>query len=280
MNKKLLVLDIDGTLTNSKKEITPATKAAIKEILEEGHLVMLASGRPTPGVRKYEAELELAKYGGYLLTYNGARITRCSDNKDIFTQSFSKEYVHKLYDYCCKRNLGIVTYEDFEDTKEPYVICGRTADKYLTWEAEINNLPFVQVDNFKERINRDVYKVLMSADPAESEEIENELKELYGSEFHITRSEPFFVEATSTGVDKAKAIARVTDILGIKHENVIACGDGFNDTSMVKYAAIGVAMANAQAAVKKVADFITSSNDEDGIVKVIDRFILCPQNVA
>ena len=280
MNKKLLVLDIDGTLTNSKKEITPATKAAIKEILEEGHLVMLASGRPTPGVRKYEAELELAKYGGYLLTYNGARITRCSDNKDIFTQSFSKEYVHKLYDYCCKRKLGIVTYEDFEDTKEPYVICGRTADKYLTWEAEINNLPFVQVDNFKERINRDVYKVLMSADPAESEEIENELNELYGSEFHITRSEPFFVEAMSTGVDKAKAIARVTDILGIKHENVIACGDGFNDTSMVKYAAIGVAMANAQAAVKKVADFITSSNDEDGIVKVIDRFILCPQNVA
>ena len=120
----------------------------------------------------------------------------------------------------------------------------------------------------------------MSADPAESEEIENELNELYGSEFHITRSEPFFVEAMSTGVDKAKAIARVTDILGIKHENVIACGDGFNDASMVKYAAIGVAMANAQAAVKKVADFITSSNDEDGIVKVIDRFILCPQNVA
>ena len=124
MEKKLLVLDIDGTLTNSKKEITPATKRALKRIMEEGHLVMLASGRPTPGVRKYEAELAMGKYGGYLLTYNGARITRCSDNKDIFTRKFSMEYVHKLYDYCCEKDMGIVTYDDLEDTKDPYVICG------------------------------------------------------------------------------------------------------------------------------------------------------------
>lgn len=280
MDKKLLVLDIDGTLTNSKKEITPATKAALRRIMEAGHLVMLASGRPTPGVRRYEAELELAKYGGYLLTYNGARITRCSDNKDIFTQKFRMEDVHKLYDYCCEKDLGIVTYEDFEDTNDPYVISGRKTDEYLIWEAKINDLPIREVADFKEKINRDVYKVLMTADPEISEDIEKELNTLYGTEFHITRSEPFFVEAMSTGVDKAGAIARMTELLGIKHENVIACGDGFNDTSMVKYAAIGVAMANAQAAVKKVADYITSSNDEDGIVKVIDRFIMHIPNVA
>ena len=275
MEKKLLVLDIDGTLTNSKNEITPATKRALKRIMEEGHLVMLASGRPTPGVRKYEAELEMGKYGGYLLTYNGARITRCSDNKDIFTRKFSMEYVHKLYDYCCEKDMGIVTYDDFEDTKDPYVICGRRPDKYLEWEAKINGLPLVSVDDFKKKVNRDVYKVLMTADPEVSEGIEKELQGMYGDRFNITRSEPFFVEAINSEVDKAKAIERVIEILGIEHKNVIACGDGFNDTSMVKYAAVGVAMANAQAAVKRVADFITSSNDEDGIVKVIDRFILC-----
>ncbi|SEF65355.1 hypothetical protein SAMN04487934_10243 [Eubacterium ruminantium] len=275
MDKKLLVLDIDGTLTNSKKEITLPTKNALRRIMEEGHLVMLASGRPTPGVRRYEEELEMAKYGGYLLTYNGARITRCSDNKDIFTRKFSKEYVHKLYDYCCEKNMGIVTYEDFEDTADPYVICGREPDKYLEWEAKINGLPLKPVKNFKERIDRDVYKVLMTADPEISEGLEKELQGMYGQYFNITRSEPFFVEAMNSEVDKAKAIEKVIDILGIEHKNVIACGDGFNDTSMVKYAAIGVAMANAQNAVKRVADFITSSNDEDGIVKVIDRFILC-----
>ena len=78
MQEKVLVLDIDGTLTNSKKEITEATKQGIWNILQHGHKVILASGRPTPGMRKCEEELELKKYGGYLLSFNGARIVECS----------------------------------------------------------------------------------------------------------------------------------------------------------------------------------------------------------
>ena len=77
MNKKVLVLDIDGTLTNSRKEITPVTKKVIQDIMKKGHKVILASGRPTPGMRRYEAELELEKYGGYLLSYNGAKVIDC-----------------------------------------------------------------------------------------------------------------------------------------------------------------------------------------------------------
>ena len=155
MNKKLLVLDIDGTLTNSKKEITPKTREALISIMEEGHLVMIASGRPTQGVRKYEEELGLKKYGGYLLTYNGARITRCKDNKDICTTKFSKEYVHALYDYCCEKDMGIVTYEDFEDTPKPYIISGRRTDEYLMLEANINNLDIRVSEDFKKDINRE-----------------------------------------------------------------------------------------------------------------------------
>lgn len=274
MNKKLLVLDIDGTLTNSKKEITPKTREALISIMEEGHLVMIASGRPTQGVRKYEEELGLKKYGGYLLTYNGARITRCKDNKDICTTKFSKEYVHALYDYCCEKDMGIVTYEDFEDTPKPYIISGRRTDEYLMLEANINNLDIRVSEDFKKDINRDVYKVLMTADPSVSEGLEKDLIDRFGAEFHITRSEPFFIEAMNTEVDKAKSIAKVIDILGIDHESVIACGDGFNDISMVEYAAIGVAMGNAQQAVKDVADYITATNDEDGLVEVIEKFIL------
>ena len=84
MKKKLLVLDIDGTLTNSKKEITPKTKEKIKEILELGHMVMIASGRPTPGVQRYVDELELKKYGGYTITFNGARVVDCATGEDIY----------------------------------------------------------------------------------------------------------------------------------------------------------------------------------------------------
>ena len=77
-NEKVLVLDIDGTLTNSRKEITPSTKEAIQDVMRRGHKVILASGRPTPGMRRYEQELELEKYGGYLLSFNGGRIVDCS----------------------------------------------------------------------------------------------------------------------------------------------------------------------------------------------------------
>ena len=76
--RKALVLDIDGTLTNSRKEITPKTAEAIKHIMELGHAVVLASGRPTPGMKRYEKELELYKYGGYLLSFNGARVVECA----------------------------------------------------------------------------------------------------------------------------------------------------------------------------------------------------------
>ena len=85
---KLLVLDIDGTLTNSKKEISPETKRAIKLIQERGHKVMLASGRPTPGLRKFEKELELEKSGGYLLSFNGGRIINCRTGNVVFQKTF------------------------------------------------------------------------------------------------------------------------------------------------------------------------------------------------
>ena len=77
MEKKLLVLDIDGTLVNNEKEITPRTKDALIRAMEAGHSVMIASGRPTPGVQKYVDELRLAEFGGYTLTYNGARVQDC-----------------------------------------------------------------------------------------------------------------------------------------------------------------------------------------------------------
>jgi Cof subfamily protein (haloacid dehalogenase superfamily) len=89
----------------------------------------------------------------------------------------------------------------------------------------------------------------------------------------IYRSEPYFLEVLPKGIDKAQTLAVLLDKLGLTKEEVIACGDGFNDLSMVKFAGLGVAMANAQDIVKENADYITLSNDEDGIAHVIEKFI-------
>ena len=84
MSYQIIVLDLDGTLTNSKKEITPKTKAALMKIQEEGKIVVLASGRPTPGILHLADELELQKYGGYILSYNGAKIINCKTKEIVY----------------------------------------------------------------------------------------------------------------------------------------------------------------------------------------------------
>ena len=95
----------------------------------------------------------------------------------------------------------------------------------------------------------------------------------FGDVLNIFRSEPYFMELTPPGVDKAKSLERLLKLTGVEREELIACGDGFNDVSMIQYAGLGVAMANAQDAVKAVADEVTLSNDEDGVALIVEKYM-------
>lgn len=102
--------------------------------------------------------------------------------------------------------------------------------------------------------------------------------EKYGDRIDVGRSEPFFLELLPKHVDKAASLGKLCEALGQPKEDLIACGDGFNDRSMIAFAGLGVAMANAQDVVKEVADYVTLSNDEDGVAHVIEKFILAKAN--
>ncbi len=264
-DKKLLVLDIDGTLTNSKKEITDATKNAIQKIQQDGHIVVIASGRPTPGTAKVANELELDKTGGYVLSYNGARITDWKTKEVIYQNTLDNEIIPDLYSYAKENNLGLVTYQ------EQNVVTGTRHDDYMELEARINGIPIVDVDNFPEFVDFDVNKCLLTAPVDCAKEHEDSISEMLNNA-NVCRSEPFFIEVMPQGVDKAASLDKLVQILDMKQENTICCGDGFNDLSMIQYAGVGVAMENAQDEVKNHADFITKSNDDDGIVHVIETF--------
>lgn len=268
MNEKVLVLDIDGTLTNSKKEITPATKQAIQDILKNGHKVMLASGRPTPGMRRYEKELELESFGGYLLSFNGAKVVECRTGEIVYQRLLPLSIIPSLYGFAKNNGCGLITY--LGDT----VISAFQPDEYVALEARINGLPIKTVDNFKEFVDFEINKCLLTAPADKAAVFERELQEKYGEVASVYRSEPFFIEVMPKNVDKAASLARVLEAIGMTKEAAICCGDGFNDISMIKYAGVGVAMGNAQAVVKEAADYITAANDEDGLVEVINRFIL------
>lgn len=281
MERKLLVLDIDGTLVDSSKAITPGVRDAIHEMLSAGHQVCLASGRPTPGIRHVASALELNKRGGLALNFNGALVTDLKSGEVVYEKKVARKFVRELYDFACEKDLGILTYArdigrtgDYPKSEAPLVIFGRRPDPYLEDEANLNDLPWVLADDFVGAIDYDPYKILFTMDPSRGEELENELASRYPGVLNIMRSEPYFLEACPLGIDKGACLDLLVPSLGFTRENTICCGDGFNDLTMVKWAGLGVAMGNAQQVVKDVAKYIAPSNDEDGVAHVIRKFIL------
>lgn len=267
-DKKILVLDIDGTLVNSKKEITPETLKYLIRIQEEGHIVALASGRPYPGMEGYAKKIGLDKFGGYALSFNGGKIINCKTKETVFEKAIPNRFAPLIYEYAKKNNIGMVTY------KEDSVITGTEIDEYMEYEARLNYMTIRQVEDFISFVDFDMIKCLLTARPEVAPAHEENLRKLFEAELNVFRSEPYFIEITTKGVDKAESLDGLLKSIGIPRESSICCGDGFNDLTMVKYAGIGVAMDNAQQIVKDNADYITASCDDDGIVEVIKKFIL------
>lgn len=267
MSYRIIVLDLDGTLTNSRKEITKPTKDALLEIQEAGCKVVLASGRPTPGVAGLAKELELAKYGGYMLAFNGGRIIDCKTGQVIYQKTLPPETIPEIYEAALKHGVGIITYTEDE------IIAGTAIDRYMEKEQMINQVPIRQVDNFTEYVDFPVNKCLLTGDGDYLAEVEVKMQKQFGKYLGIYRSEPFFLEVVPQNIDKAHSLLKLLSSIGMTAEEMICCGDGFNDISMIECAGLGVAMENAQELVKASADYITKSNDEDGILHVIRKFL-------
>lgn len=268
MNEKILVLDIDGTLTTSTKDISTETKKGLIMIQERGHIVMLASGRPTPGMMRYAEELELEKYGGYLLSFNGAKIINCKTGEIAYQRTLPPFIIPSLYRFAKKNGCGLITYCGDQ------IISGTGIDEYIELESRINGMEVKCVNDFVNYVDFEVNKCLMTAPVEKAEDILKVLQEKYSDSLSIYRSEPFFIEIMPKNVDKATSLDHMLVTVGLKREDAICCGDGYNDITMIAYAGVGVAMANAREEVKAVADYITKSNDEDGLVDVIDKYIL------
>ena len=130
-------------------------------------------------------------------------------------------------------------------------------------------MPIKHIDSFKETVNFSVNKVLLTGEPDYAKRIIDEFKEPYGESLSIYRSAPFFIEVMAQGIDKAASLQMLIEQLGIKQEEVISFGDGYNDLSLIEFAGMGVAMANAVDEVKQRANYITLSNDEEGIYECL-----------
>ena len=268
MPYKLLVLDLDGTLTNNRKEITAHTLATLLKAQEKGLKIVLASGRPTYGVAPLANKLQMDKYEGYILSYNGGEIIDWKTGELMYKNLLNNEVLPYLYQCAKDNDFAIVTYDG------EFVLTENPEDEYVKKEAHLNAMKIKKVDNFLEAIRHPIAKCLIVGEQNRLAQLEKEMHEHLKDEMGVFRSEPYFLELVPKGIDKAKSLSVLLDETGMTKEEMIAVGDGFNDLSMIKYAGLGVAMANAQEVVKENADFITLSNEEDGVAHVVDKYIL------
>ncbi|PNV63112.1 Cof-type HAD-IIB family hydrolase [Clostridium sp. chh4-2] len=267
MAYQMIVLDLDGTLTNRDKIITPRTKEALMKAQEQGKTVVLASGRPTYGIMPLAKELKLEEYGGFILSFNGGIIINCRTMETVFQRQLPIESNAGIIHLAEHHRVNILTYE------KDWIVVSDPEDEYAVKESVINHLPLHQV-NMMDYVKFQVPKFLMLDDGDYLAMVEPKVKAVLGKNFSVYRSEPYFLEILPKGVDKAQSLARLLESLNLKKEEMIACGDGYNDLSMIEFAGLGVAMENAVLPVRNAADYITLSNNDDGIAHVVEKFML------
>ncbi len=269
MQYKLIALDLDGTLTNSKKEVSPRNKEAIRKAAEKGVKIILASGRPIVGVEPVADVLDLRKIGGYILAYNGGHIVDCSTGESLIRETIPEEY---YADICTLKDrfdgFEILTYS------HAGVIATSAADRYVNLEAKINRIPVFQPENLLSAIEGPVCKFLAVGEYEKLKEVQTYLKTKYPGKLNVFFSETYFLEIVPPGIEKAASLEKLLRKLGHTREELIACGDGLNDITMISYAGLGAVMENGQDALKERADYITDTNDNDGVAEVIEKFIL------
>lgn len=263
---RAIALDLDGTLTNQDKVVTPKTREALHRARAAGAVIILASGRPTYGIMPVAECLELTRRGGYILSYNGGNIVDAKTGEKCFAQTLPETVLPLLHDYAQQKGHALLGYVGKE------IVTEQPDDPYVKEESRINKMGIRKVENLLEALEPHPTKLLMTGTPADMLRAEQELDHTIGDKMDVFRSAPFFLELVPRGIDKARSLARLLAMINLTPADLMAFGDGYNDLSMLKLAGMGVAMENAAPEVRAEADYVTLSNEEDGVAAALQHF--------
>ena len=268
MDIKLIACDMDGTLLNSKREISERTKKAVAKCMEAGKIFIIATGRMYIAAKPYAERLGSDEP---IVTYNGGLIRGSKSGKIFLEQPIKLETAQEFLDYI-KENGNYAQYY----TGDELLIKEHNKYSFMYGEMQgIHDCIIAKGEEFftaKER----PYKILMSMEPEDLPETMEKFRKRFAGKLDVTSSHPMFLELLEPGVNKWQAICKLAEKLGIAKSEIMCLGDSDNDYEMVANAGIGVAMANATEKVKSGAKIITASNDDDGVAIVLES-ILTPQ---
>lgn len=268
---KMIGLDLDGTLLNTKKELTDYSRDVLRRALDRGIIVLVATGRPYTGIPE-----ELRNFPGmrYALTSNGARILDTERGEILIEELLPREDALRALKVLQKYDTMPEIYFDgqgyAEETKMAQI------QKYHhnphMWEyVRKSRIIVPDIQELAEQNIRDMDKLQgLFANMDEREQAWQEL--IQDQKLELVGSLKYNIEINAAGVNKGKGLLKLGELLGIRKEEIMACGDGDNDAAMLREVGFGVAMGNAEEAVKAAADYITETNDQDGAAKAIERF--------
>ena len=266
MEYKLVAIDMDGTLLNKSKAVSSKTLNALTEARKKGVHIVLSTGRILKSAERYWNELELSSP---IIACNGAVISDENGNV-IYKNPIGGELAKNVVEIAVKNNVYFHFYN--ENTLFSNIYVKEVIDYYADRDWSINYEIFDNIDGLvKNNIN--IYKFLMLDNDF------NKLRVLHGeleklNQIGLTKSGENNLEVMNNNVSKGIALDHLCGKLNIPRESVIAIGDNENDISMLQFAGLGVAMGNASDYVKSKADYVTLTNDEDGVANIIEKFIL------
>ncbi|EOD56627.1 sugar-phosphatase [Aeromonas molluscorum] len=265
---KLIALDMDGTLLTPQGEISPRTHAAIQAARARGVTVVLASGRPLEGMTRYLDELGMTGPDDYVISYNGAMVQRVACGSVIRSQLLTGADASLIARLADQQGVNVHGFSVSQGLITPRL------SHYTEHESRLTGMPIKLVDFAALPADEAILKVMMIDEPSLLSRAIAALPDSLHQNYTVVQSAPYFLEIMNRQSHKGSGVAALAEHLGINASQVIAVGDAGNDSHMVEYAGLGVAMGNATEALKALAQHITSRNDEDGVARVIEEFVL------
>jgi Cof subfamily protein (haloacid dehalogenase superfamily) len=262
---KLVAIDLDGTLLKNDLTISPRAEEAIKEATAKGVYVTICTGRMYASALPYIKQLEMKLP---VIAYNGALVKHAATGEVLYRKLLPCPMATDIYIRAKKHKLHTnIYYNDdlYVDSLNDW------ADNYARKVGVDINI----VENMVEFLQCDpITKIVTIANPDALKFLRQELEEDYGEKLFITSSLPHLLEILNPEATKGKGLETVANYLDIPRECVMGIGDSFNDIEMFEYAGLSVVMANGEEEVKKIANYVTCSNDDDGVAEAIEKFVL------
>ena len=286
---KLVVIDLDGTMLNSYGVVTNKTKEVIKKVEKQGVEVVIASGRPIDSIKEIAKEIESKKY---FIAGNGAIIYDIKNDEIIYEKTLSKEKVLEIIKICEENSISYNIYTENEilatslkynvlyyhkenlkkeESKKTKINLVKNMYEYVKNKEDARFLKITICDENKTVFNSIIRKVkeIKDIEVLEISHMSRKTIKQGTEEFEISY---YYTEISTGDVDKWNAIEFLMEKLKIKKEEIMAIGDNLNDKKMIENAGLGVAMGQSTPAILELADEVTSSNDEEGISEILQKY--------